>query len=271
MRMIKAPIAGIFFSYQGEGIHIGKPQVFVRFFGCNITCDYCDTKKSSYKLMDVKQVLEKIDRLVKRHFYANLMYRKFNNTEIASSRYCGTRNDTSLVIARSEATKQSNLRINPSISITGGEPLVYNEFLSELLPPLKKNGYEIYLETNGILKDNLKKVNKWVDTIAMDIKLPSACGKAFWKQHKGFLEIGKGKIFVKVVLTYKTKDEEIKRAIDIVRKISVKIPFIFQPATPVKGCKTIKPLLLYSLLRYTKRKLSFVNILPQMHKIWKIK
>jgi organic radical activating enzyme len=35
-------IKDIFYSFQGEGPFIGYPQIFVRFYGCNIHCAYCD-------------------------------------------------------------------------------------------------------------------------------------------------------------------------------------------------------------------------------------
>jgi len=34
----------IFFSIQGEGQWVGKPNIFVRITGCNLRCKYCDTK-----------------------------------------------------------------------------------------------------------------------------------------------------------------------------------------------------------------------------------
>ena len=33
----------IFYSIEGEGIRAGMPCVFVRFNGCNLNCNYCDT------------------------------------------------------------------------------------------------------------------------------------------------------------------------------------------------------------------------------------
>ncbi len=38
-----AQINEIFSSIQGEGLYIGAKQLFIRFSGCNLHCDYCDT------------------------------------------------------------------------------------------------------------------------------------------------------------------------------------------------------------------------------------
>lgn len=41
---MKVPISEIFFSLQMEGSYIGYPAIFLRFSGCNLNCDFCDTK-----------------------------------------------------------------------------------------------------------------------------------------------------------------------------------------------------------------------------------
>lgn len=50
----------IFYSIEGEGIRAGMPCVFIRLFGCNLNCSYCDTRYScvgnEYKEMAVEDI-----------------------------------------------------------------------------------------------------------------------------------------------------------------------------------------------------------------------
>lgn len=43
----EAKIKEIFESIQGEGPFVGVNQLFIRFCGCNLSCDYCDTDFST--------------------------------------------------------------------------------------------------------------------------------------------------------------------------------------------------------------------------------
>ena len=45
---MKYNIYEIFYSIQGEGHNTGMPAIFIRFSGCNLSCDFCD-EKASYK------------------------------------------------------------------------------------------------------------------------------------------------------------------------------------------------------------------------------
>lgn len=56
-----------FVSINGEGLHSGELAVFIRFFGCNLRCDYCDSKYSydkaeQYEELTAKELLEYVQQ-----------------------------------------------------------------------------------------------------------------------------------------------------------------------------------------------------------------
>ncbi len=58
--MKKAKIAEIFKSIQGEGIYMGREQAFIRFFGCNLSCAFCDTPLEHFKEYDSRELREEV-------------------------------------------------------------------------------------------------------------------------------------------------------------------------------------------------------------------
>lgn len=58
--LMRAKIAQVFKSIQGEGRYAGCQQIFIRFFGCNLECKYCDTRLKKYKLYTPQQLRERI-------------------------------------------------------------------------------------------------------------------------------------------------------------------------------------------------------------------
>lgn len=57
---MKARIAEIFESIQGEGLYVGERQIFVRFFGCNLYCKFCDTRPKGFAEYEPQGLLDKI-------------------------------------------------------------------------------------------------------------------------------------------------------------------------------------------------------------------
>jgi 7-carboxy-7-deazaguanine synthase len=55
-------VTEIFHSIQGESTHAGKPCVFVRFTGCDLRCQYCDTAYAFHggREMSEEEILEAV-------------------------------------------------------------------------------------------------------------------------------------------------------------------------------------------------------------------
>jgi 7-carboxy-7-deazaguanine synthase len=64
---LEAPVLDVFASRQGEGICVADPHIFIRFGGCNVACDYCDTPESipvgSGRQRPLQDVVEKVQTL----------------------------------------------------------------------------------------------------------------------------------------------------------------------------------------------------------------
>jgi organic radical activating enzyme len=58
--MIKGRISEVFESVQGEGLYFGEKQIFVRFFGCNLSCKFCDTKLNRFLEYEPQELFEEL-------------------------------------------------------------------------------------------------------------------------------------------------------------------------------------------------------------------
>ena len=56
-------VTTIFYSIQGEGANVGKASIFIRLYGCNLDCSFCDDHwhKGAYQEHSFEDILEKIE------------------------------------------------------------------------------------------------------------------------------------------------------------------------------------------------------------------
>lgn len=240
-----ANIIEIFSSIQGEGLYVGARQIFLRLSGCNLACHYCDTPVDSTLYCKVELNP------------GSGVFAELPNPLSAGK--------TIEIINRLHAERHH------SISITGGEPLVSVLFLKELLPLIGGNRLPVYLETNGTLPDNLREVIPLVDIVSMDIKMPGTISYSdYWDRHHDFLLVASQKeVFVKVVITEHTPDDDIRQAALLIRDINPAIPLVLQPVTAIKGNRILPPdaKRVLDIQSLALKFLNNVRVIPQTHKI----
>ncbi|MCU0641476.1 MAG: 7-carboxy-7-deazaguanine synthase QueE [Candidatus Margulisbacteria bacterium] len=243
-----AQLNEVFSSFQGEGLYLGQRQLFVRFAGCNLECQYCDSPLA-------REVTPTF------RYEAQPGSHKWENRP-------NPVNEAELIALIATLALPG---LTSALTLTGGEPLLQVDFLKSFLPLARKElKLPVYLESNGTLPDHLNEVIDQVDVIAMDIKLPSATGQSpYWKEHQKFLEIAYLKsFFVKLIVVPETKVTEIVEAAKLVAAVDDKIVTIIQPCTPhgaIKHAPKAEQLFAFhtSALRYLKD----VRVIPQTHKL----
>ena len=228
---MKAPIIEIFSSFQGEGLLIGERQIFVRFAGCNLNCNYCDTNDSksekSGTFMTPQEVTEEIKRLI--------------------TPDCKT------------------------ISFTGGEPSLYPDFISEVSKNfdlnimLETNGT---LPNNIDLIDKLDIVSldiKLPEHFDGDFDEEILLNEI---KSVNLLMSKSINVYCKVVILPSTKIKSFKEVVEklsenISNKSNLKI--IIQPSSPLGEWKNIN----FKLFEFSEVVGQYfeVSTIPQIHKI----
>ncbi len=225
----------VFSSFQGEGPCAGLKQVFVRLSGCHLRCAYCDTPESW-------------DR--------------------SPTWDLGPETRPNPVTAQEALGAIRSLGPHPSVSFTGGEPVLQAEFVREVALGARDLGMRTYLDTSGTLADRLAACADAIDVFAFDVKLPSCGGvRMDWEDTRRCLALAGGReAFVKIVVMQDSRADEVARAASIV---PLGMPIVLQLATPVNPAAAPPDGAALARLRAACGREVFV--LPQLHVLagWK--
>ncbi len=235
-------VSEIFVSFQGEGLHAGRRQLFVRFAGCPLRCRYCDTPES---LLPVAEC---------RVLGPDGLHRRPNP----------------FTPAELDALAASAPPLH-ALAVSGGEPLAQVDFLVEWLGG-RHAGLPVLLETAGILPARLARVLPRVAIVSLDVKCPSNTGeRPRWDEHEACLAAATGggrDVYVKVPIDEATDPEEVARAARLVARTAGAVPLFLTPLTePDTPRSTICASTVERLHAVASRHHPDVRVLPQLHKV----
>ena len=237
-------LSEVFTSFQGEGAQVGYRHLFVRLAGCNLRCRYCDTPDS----------LER-----------GSTYTVYGDQDAAILRPNPVSVEDASRLLTTLLAAQAPI---DAIALTGGEPLLQSEFLAALLET-GRFGVPVLLETSGVLPQRLRDVLSLVSIVSMDLKLPSNAGEGpFWDEHAEFLSLARAKaLYVKILVDQATHDEDVGRAVSLLRPLHPSVPAFMQPIVDGSGRPMIDTERLTHLYLTARRNYDNIRVLPQTHKI----
>lgn len=254
--MTTARLIEIFSAIQGEGLNVGTRQIFIRFALCDLRCHFCDSAHT-WSVPSICRV-ERSPGLRDFETHPNPVPPNTLLTWVERQNFPG---------------------LHDSISLTGGEPLLHAPFLVKFLPLVRRaTELPIYLETGGHRPQQLQLILPYLDSVGMDIKLPSVSGENYWNEHAEFLQAchqAGVEVFIKAIVSSQTDAQDLAKATELVAAINPEIPVFLQPATPLTPSQQFggiqveapDPTQVLNWQTTMKRELKRVRVIPQTHKM----
>jgi len=241
-----ANVSELFVSFQGEGVHAGRRQLFVRVAGCPMRCRWCDTPDSLLPVAECRVLGADGERTLLNPFSAEAL-----ESEVG-------------------ALRASSPPLH-AMAVTGGEPLAQVEFLVAWLRD-RRDDLPVLLETAGILPARLERVLPYVAIVSLDFKCPSNTGeRARWDEHEACLRlaVAAGRdVYVKMPVDEGTDPEEVEHGARLAATAGPGAPLFLTPLTaPAGTALQIGASTLERLHALASRHHPDVRVLPQLHKV----
>ncbi len=230
-------VSEIFSSIQGEGPNLGEPAIFLRLAFCNLHCWYCDTKYTWLYTVHMQNLVE--DRMKELGVENPPQDLKVYSEEDEAK-------PVSILDAAAKILQYDPARL----VITGGEPLLQQDGLTQLLEELhRERKFAVEIETNGTITPKngiIPLVHQWnvSPKLASAGNSPSAsekpeCIEAFKKLNSYF----------KFVIQ---DEEDLKESEGLIRRYGLPVERIFLMPEGT-DCSTLKEREKF-LLRYCEER-----------------
>ena len=240
----------VFYSVQGEGIHVGTPSVFLRMFGCNFKCAGFGMPRGQlseeYLAVDIQKYTDIKDApLVKTGCDS---YASWDNR----AKHLTTDTDVDGLVDALLATTPHGRWTEPNgqdvhLVITGGEPLLgWQRLWPDLLShPKMEDLKNVTFETNTtqLLRDNFASYigsqNRFTVTFSCSPKL-SVSGELWSNAIKpevavGYYNVANSIMYFKFVVADEMDVQEVDDAVAEFRNAGIEVPVF---CMPVGGCET---------------------------------
>lgn len=252
MSRARAALIEVFHSIQGEGRYVGLPMAFVRVAVCPLRCRYCDTPHS--------YVAEATCRVA----MGDRQGREPNPVTAERA-----------VELAVEAAAASRFAVHGPliVSITGGEPLLYPEFVRDFGGALGSRG-RVHLETAALHPDAMTAVLPAVHHVSADWKLPETLAAGDPRaEHEACVRavIAHGSevtLDVKIVITAEVREDSFVDALERLAPYREQLLLVLQPVTPFGAVATRpKPAIVARLASLAAARGFTYRVIPQTHPV----
>jgi 7-carboxy-7-deazaguanine synthase len=273
---VAAPVMEVFASIQGEGRYVGEPQVFLRLSGCPMRCAWCDTPGSWAVTPGQTARIARAGS-------------GFVGTDIGREDPWASPFQAAVWIASTEPGEPR------TVSVTGGEPLLWPDFLRGLRPMLGPR--RMHLETGGGHPETLARVLDVCDHVSLDLKLPEdmlapveldagnlpddvhaptsepaprTVEEWTLARRRALQLVRDHDACAKVVVAGGRAPLDFEPLFEDVARVAPQLPVYLAPATPMRGIEAPDLEVLVEVAELARELGLATRILPQVHRLLRI-